>query len=281
MEHYRCLKCYIPTSGRERDVDTLQFFPKKIPFPEILTEHYLKQAASDIIHILQNPPSSLPYLQYGNPTNNALFQIAMLLGRATPQPPAWTPILIPATHPPRVQLPSHPPRVPTSVHPPRVQPPTHPPRVPPPVHPPRVPVPTHPPRVPLPVPPPPPMVPITPSLVSIPNVTPPRVTITPPRVQLPHLPSRVQTRSATSKYCSATGKYHSLRPGGESRLLRSRVSQPSQYPRPALQHAQTMKFCHLQANHIYNAQGKKETIDTLLSGNDGAIWTTGLLNELF
>jgi hypothetical protein len=25
MEHYRCMKCYIPTSGRERDVDTIKF----------------------------------------------------------------------------------------------------------------------------------------------------------------------------------------------------------------------------------------------------------------
>jgi hypothetical protein len=28
MEHYRCVKCYTPTTARERDVDTLQFFPK-------------------------------------------------------------------------------------------------------------------------------------------------------------------------------------------------------------------------------------------------------------
>ena len=30
MEHYRCVKCYIPSTARERDVDTLQFFPAKI-----------------------------------------------------------------------------------------------------------------------------------------------------------------------------------------------------------------------------------------------------------
>jgi hypothetical protein len=28
MEHYRCVKCYITSSGRERDVDTLEFFQK-------------------------------------------------------------------------------------------------------------------------------------------------------------------------------------------------------------------------------------------------------------
>jgi hypothetical protein len=32
-------------------------------------------------------------------------------------------------------------------------------------------------------------------------------------------------------------------------------------------------------NHIYNEQGKKETIDTLLAGNDGPTWTNALCNE--
>jgi hypothetical protein len=34
MEHHRCVKCYLPTSSRERDVDALQFCPQKIPFPK-------------------------------------------------------------------------------------------------------------------------------------------------------------------------------------------------------------------------------------------------------
>jgi hypothetical protein len=63
MEHYRYVKCYsIPTTARERDVDTLQFFPKKIPFPSISTEDYFKQAASDILAILQKAP--LHYADY-------------------------------------------------------------------------------------------------------------------------------------------------------------------------------------------------------------------------
>ena len=38
MEHYRCVKCYLSSTARERDVDTLQFFPKTVPFPDISTE---------------------------------------------------------------------------------------------------------------------------------------------------------------------------------------------------------------------------------------------------
>jgi hypothetical protein len=67
MEHYRCVKCYTPSSGRERDVDTLNLFPKT---------DYLKQAASDIISIPQNKPSVTPSLDYGDDTKKALFKIA-------------------------------------------------------------------------------------------------------------------------------------------------------------------------------------------------------------
>ena len=144
MEHYCCVKCYLPSTTRERDVDSLQFFPTSIPFPNISTEEYLKQAASDIVAILQKPPSSIPYLAYGDTTQNALVQIATFLGRATTPPTApQVPISDPGPvqDPPRAPLPVHPPRVPTLL-------PVHPPRVPTlPVHPPRVQLPIHLPEV--------------------------------------------------------------------------------------------------------------------------------------
>jgi hypothetical protein len=46
---------------------------------ETTTVDYLKQAASDMLSILQNPPSQLPYLAYGDATKNAIIQIATLL----------------------------------------------------------------------------------------------------------------------------------------------------------------------------------------------------------
>jgi hypothetical protein len=76
----RCVKCYLPSTAREHDVDTLQFFPKTVPFPKTSTEDYLRQAASDILAILQNPPTQLPFLAYDNSTTNALVHIATLLG---------------------------------------------------------------------------------------------------------------------------------------------------------------------------------------------------------
>ena len=48
---------------------------------------------------------------------------------------------------------------------------------------------------------------------------------------------------------------------------------------PALQHAQALHTFQHRVNHIYDESGKKETIDTLLSGTDGNTWTTSLCNE--
>ena len=78
------MKCFIPTTGKVRDVDTLQFFPKAIPFPAISTDDNLCQAATDIIHLLKHTPTTLPYLQYGDKTKNALTLLATLLGQASP-----------------------------------------------------------------------------------------------------------------------------------------------------------------------------------------------------
>jgi hypothetical protein len=118
MEHYCRVKCYLPATAQERNVDTLQFFPKAIPFPAISTEYYLKQAASDILSILQNLPSQLPYLSYGDATNNAIVQIAIaLLGRAKSSPPS--PSILPTMPAPVAQAPVQPPRVQPTIQPPR------------------------------------------------------------------------------------------------------------------------------------------------------------------
>jgi hypothetical protein len=65
MEHDRCVQCYVTISGQTRNVDTLEFFPKAVPFTKISTNNYLKQAASDIITILRHPPTNKPFLEYG------------------------------------------------------------------------------------------------------------------------------------------------------------------------------------------------------------------------
>ena len=83
MEHYRCVKIYVPETGKVRDADTVQFFPHSIQFPSTTTEDYLLQASNDILSILKNPPSSLPFLEAGSTTKNAIEKIAKLLNRNT------------------------------------------------------------------------------------------------------------------------------------------------------------------------------------------------------
>ena len=70
MEHYRYVNFYSPETKSTCDADTVEFFPKEIPFPKTASEEYLLQSASDILAILQSPLKSLLYLQYRDSTKN-------------------------------------------------------------------------------------------------------------------------------------------------------------------------------------------------------------------
>ena len=267
MEHYRCVKCYLPSTARERDVDTLKFFPKTVAFPEISTEDYLKQAASDILSILKDPPSSLPYLAYGDATNNAIVHIATLLGRAVPPPQ------LPAATAPVVTLPAHPPtRMQQQAHPPRVQLPTHPPRVQNPAtqlpeHLPRVQLPTHPPRV---------QNSANPPRVQNPPVGPKTTPVMVPRSPLPSVQKKkLAPRAALPRVPSSK---HAM-PTRYSRLQRRSAFHNTPLREQSLQHVRALQTFRLQVNHIYNEAGSKETIDTLLNGANGPTWVTSLSNE--
>ena len=82
MYHYRCVNCYFPQTRSQRDVDTVTFLPKVVPFPEVKTDDFLKQAALDIIYILTTPLSSTTTtLKAGDATKKALLKIADSLQR--------------------------------------------------------------------------------------------------------------------------------------------------------------------------------------------------------
>ena len=77
LNHYRCVTCYFPRTRTTRVCDMVTFLPHYIPFPNITTKDYLKQAAEDIITILTQPPSTTtPSLEAGDPVCLALHQIA-------------------------------------------------------------------------------------------------------------------------------------------------------------------------------------------------------------
>ena len=87
MEHYRCVNCYFPNTKATRNVDTVTFSPTTVPFPKVNLEDFLRQAASDIVSLLQNPPSTTtPSLQAGDSIQNALLQLATILHRTDDLP---------------------------------------------------------------------------------------------------------------------------------------------------------------------------------------------------
>ena len=73
LKHKMCYKMLLPWKKTTCDAATVELFPKEIPFPKTAIEDYLLQSASDIMAILQSPPKSLPYLQYGDSTKMLLY----------------------------------------------------------------------------------------------------------------------------------------------------------------------------------------------------------------
>ena len=75
------------STQKRRDCDTVTFFPKNVPFPEIKLEYFLRQAAEDIVTILTLLPSTTaPSLEAGDPFQNALLTLATQLKRVQQNP---------------------------------------------------------------------------------------------------------------------------------------------------------------------------------------------------
>lgn len=53
MEHYRCYKVHVIKTGRERDVDTVQFFPHYHPLPRATIQEQLVTATDNLTKVLR------------------------------------------------------------------------------------------------------------------------------------------------------------------------------------------------------------------------------------
>ena len=93
LNHYRCHKCFIPTTSRCWDVLTLDWFPHTVPFPTVTANDYLKQTADDMLSLLQAKTTKASPLAFGSPITNAFIQVAQILRRAAVPP---TQCLLPA-----------------------------------------------------------------------------------------------------------------------------------------------------------------------------------------
>ena len=83
--HYRCVRCYIPKTNKERITDTVKFIPNCILIPNATIETQLSRTADDLIHLL-NLKKDLVSFTEPNSVKGALIKIAKLLNRdATPK----------------------------------------------------------------------------------------------------------------------------------------------------------------------------------------------------
>ena len=114
MDHYRCSACFIPSTSGKMNADIVKKIHKLLP-SQVITDQYLRQAAIDLLEILQSPEKYIQLLSYGSILTNAYIQVAQILKRATPQPS-------PSNHPTPAPMPSLTPTATLMYHPSRLLP---------------------------------------------------------------------------------------------------------------------------------------------------------------
>ena len=53
LEHYRCVRCYMPDANKEIDIDTISLIPTHVPIPNATLDDQLKQTAQELITLLR------------------------------------------------------------------------------------------------------------------------------------------------------------------------------------------------------------------------------------
>ena len=78
MHKFRNFTCYVPTKRNNRDSNIVQFYPGHTQMPTTSSTDQLAVVIEDLITVLQNPYPPTPFLQVGNPTNNAIRQLRII-----------------------------------------------------------------------------------------------------------------------------------------------------------------------------------------------------------
>ena len=58
LDHYRCYKCYLPSTHNTRDALTVDWFPHTVPFPKVTADNYLRQTVEDMLSLLRTKPTT-------------------------------------------------------------------------------------------------------------------------------------------------------------------------------------------------------------------------------
>ena len=107
-EHYRCYTVYCSKTGRERIIDTVEFFLADIRMSRMSSADNATVAAKELTHALLNPAPAAPFATIGDDQLVALKQLALIFQQATAQDIQTSKILPPkqADTPPRVPDPT-------------------------------------------------------------------------------------------------------------------------------------------------------------------------------
>ena len=60
MEHYRCYKCYLPSTGACRISDTVVFIKDKFKIPQVSPQEATSKVAEELIKTLKSPSTHPP-----------------------------------------------------------------------------------------------------------------------------------------------------------------------------------------------------------------------------
>ena len=271
MEHYRCFKCYLPSTNKTRDSPTIEWFPTTIKFPKVTADEYLRQTAEDMLTLLQpttseSPP--IPNLTYGSTLTNAYIQIAQILRRATARPPPRPALQILEENPtPNIQ-PTQTTDTPQTE--PRVLPPPHDP----PAAVPRVRIQTATPSQPSPA---------TPANVNQPPQPRLRKNLPPTTKRIQDILQRLVTTRSKRKPTPAKHQPTPtpFRPPLSVQRHRHRYQTRQSHQLAQLALPQDEPYIHHIANlqHTPVEKGRAGSIRTLLKGPNNATWTRSLANE--
>ena len=78
IDSFQNFICYIPTTDDTRKSNTIEFFPRHTQMPETSSADRLAAVVEDLIAVLNNPHPPTPFLQRGDPTNDAIRQFRVI-----------------------------------------------------------------------------------------------------------------------------------------------------------------------------------------------------------
>ena len=84
LHHYQCYRVWVPHTHAERIVDTLAFFPKTVPIPDLTHKDAVIQAARELTHALQQPRFRGPLAQFHNNHLTSLCELSIIFHTIAP-----------------------------------------------------------------------------------------------------------------------------------------------------------------------------------------------------